>query len=380
MLTIGSLREILVPLPPPREQGRIVSKIGALRTRSQLAKEALDAIPQLLERFRQSVLAAAFRGDLTAEWRAKNPDVEPASELLKRIRAERRRRWEESELAKMKSKGKPPTDDRWKAKYEEPAPANMEKLSELPDGWTWASADELCEPGRPIIYGIIKAGPDFPGGVPYVRVTEVAAGVIHLNDLPRCDPVRAALFKRSILKAGDLLVSKDGTIGKVVLVPPELEGGNINQHVLRFAPHRLVDRQFLMRAVETPASQSWMKGEQKGIGLQGVNVEDFRRMPVPLAPLAEQPVVAQQIEQHWRRLKQLASSTMAARAGITELDSAILAKAFRGELVPQDPDDEPASALLARVAERAAPAPAPVGSPPPPPARRSKRGSAKPRA
>ena len=61
------------------------------------AKEALDAIPPLLDRLRQSILAAAFRGDLTADWRAENPDVEPASVLLERIRAERKVRWIEAE-------------------------------------------------------------------------------------------------------------------------------------------------------------------------------------------------------------------------------------------------------------------------------------------
>ncbi|QLH38561.1 MAG: hypothetical protein HWD60_05800 [Defluviicoccus sp.] len=67
-----------------------MAKIEAVLARSARAKEALDAIPALLDRYRQSVLAAAFRGDLTADWRAQHPDVEPASELLERIRRRRR--------------------------------------------------------------------------------------------------------------------------------------------------------------------------------------------------------------------------------------------------------------------------------------------------
>ena len=72
-----------------------------------------------------SILAAPFRGDLTADWRAENPAVEPASELLKRIRGERRKRWEEAQLAKLTANGKPPKDDRWKAKYVEPEPVDL---------------------------------------------------------------------------------------------------------------------------------------------------------------------------------------------------------------------------------------------------------------
>ena len=74
-----------VPLAPLNEQKRIVAKIEELSDRSQTAQKALETIPQLCDRFRQSVLAAAFRGDLTADWREKNPDVEPISSLLQTI-------------------------------------------------------------------------------------------------------------------------------------------------------------------------------------------------------------------------------------------------------------------------------------------------------
>src|SRR6185503_10682565 len=122
---------------------RIVTKLEALQARSRRAREALDAVPPLLEKLRQSILAAAFRGDLTKDWRSKHEDVEPASELLKRIRIERRKKWEEAELAKMKAKGKAPTDDKWKAKYKEPEPVDATGLPELPEGWCWASVDDV---------------------------------------------------------------------------------------------------------------------------------------------------------------------------------------------------------------------------------------------
>lgn len=80
-----TMEKLLLPLPPLNEQKRIVAKIEELNDRTQRAKEALETIPQLCDRFRQSVLAAAFRGDLTADWREQNPDVEPASVLLERI-------------------------------------------------------------------------------------------------------------------------------------------------------------------------------------------------------------------------------------------------------------------------------------------------------
>ncbi|PZV10994.1 MAG: hypothetical protein DCF20_20375 [Pseudanabaena sp.] len=78
----SNLSSIKLPIPPLNEQRRIVDKVEALMARSRKAKEALDAIPKLIEQFRQSVLAAAFRGDLTADWREQNPNIEPASVLL----------------------------------------------------------------------------------------------------------------------------------------------------------------------------------------------------------------------------------------------------------------------------------------------------------
>src|SRR5262245_51568360 len=140
----SSFAEISFPLPPLGEQRRIVAKIEALQERSQRAREALAEVGPLLEQFRQSVLAAAFRGDLTADWRAAHPDIEPASELLHRIRAERRRQWEQAELAKYEAQGqKPPRN--WQDKYEEPEMGYDSDLPELPAGWLWCQLGLLGE-------------------------------------------------------------------------------------------------------------------------------------------------------------------------------------------------------------------------------------------
>ena len=139
----GRSRTSRCAVAPLNEQRRIVAKLEALQARSRRAREALDAVPPLLEKLRQSILAAAFRGDLTKDWRAKHKDVEPASKLLERIRAERRKKWEEAELAKMKAKGKAPKGDEWKAKYKEPEPVDATGLPELPEGWCGVELGEV---------------------------------------------------------------------------------------------------------------------------------------------------------------------------------------------------------------------------------------------
>jgi type I restriction enzyme, S subunit len=106
-------------------------------------------------------------------WRAKNKNVEPASELLKRIRTERRKKWEQAELAKLNAKGKPPTDDKWKAKYKEPAPVDTTGLPELPKGWCWASVEELS---TKVVDGVHKKPAYVAAGVPFLTVKNLTAG------------------------------------------------------------------------------------------------------------------------------------------------------------------------------------------------------------
>jgi type I restriction enzyme S subunit len=342
----SQVEKFKLPLAPLNQQKRIVAKIEELRDCHQRAKQALEAIPELCDRFRQSVLAAAFRGDLTADWREENPDVEPASALLERIRRDRRHYWEETELSKLTVKGKIPKDDKWKAKYQPPQGVDTSVLPELPDNWCWASAEELTAPGRTILYGIIKPGPDTPDGVPYVRVNEMKNGTIDVTCLRKCHPDRAALFSRAILRAGDILISKDGTIGKVALVPPELEGGNITQHVLRFSPSEHISELFISRMIEAPFSQNWILSQLKGIGLLGINVEDFRKLPIPLPPLSEQIIIHELLSVYLEKISILKDCRDTADYQLNLINQSILAKAFRGELVEQDPNDEPASVLL----------------------------------
>ncbi len=104
----GDVRAYRVPIPPNAEQTRIVSAIESLQSRSSRARVLLSEVGPLVDQLRQSVLRNAFSGKLTADWRKQNPNAEPASELLTRIRTERKERWETEQLAKYEAKGKHP--------------------------------------------------------------------------------------------------------------------------------------------------------------------------------------------------------------------------------------------------------------------------------
>ncbi len=325
-----------VGLAPVNEQRRIVAKLDELRARSRKAREALDEVPALLDKLKQSVLAAAFRGDLTAEWRAAQPpgSVEPASVLLDRIRAERRKRWEQANPKK---------------KYVEPEPVDTDGLPELPEGWTWAPFEELTPSDAAIVYGIIQPGPHIPDGVPFVRPADIQGGKIDFEALPRTSPEIAQDYRRAALLPGDLVYSIVGTIGKWIIAGDELRGANITQSSVRLRPAAPLTAKFFAYALASPILTTQIGRMLFGNAVQRLNVDHVRKLAVPMPPTMEWAQIERKIASALAAVQRTAERVADARDQVNSLDQSLLAKAFRGELVPQDPNDEPAEQLLARI-------------------------------
>ena len=138
------LRTLQLPLPPRAEQTRIVEKLEELLSDLDAGVAELKAAQKKLARYHQSLLKAAVEGALTADWRTQNTPSETGAQLLERILQERRARWESKQLAKFKEQGKTPPKD-WQKKYPEPVQPDTRDLPELPQGWVWASVDQLTE-------------------------------------------------------------------------------------------------------------------------------------------------------------------------------------------------------------------------------------------
>lgn len=341
----GDLSEIELVVPPLAQQRAVMEVLMSIQARSRRAREALDAIPPLLEKLRQSILAAAFRGDLTKEWRAQNPDVEPASELLERIRVERRAKWEEAELAKMVAKGKPPKDDRWKAKYDEPKPVDASGLPELPEAWCWASVEQLAadEPRS------IQSGPfgssllhsEFTSeGILAIGIDNVKDGRFSMGAQHRISPQKFQELAKFAARPGDVLITVMATVGRCCSVPDNLEPAIITKHVYRVSPNRLVVApDYLMNAMRgSTALRGAMNDDVRGQTRPGINGEVIRALPVPVAPRREQEAVLASLGHLLRRAEGLGSARLHADQRLTELDQGILSKAFRGELVEHDGD------------------------------------------
>lgn len=323
-------------LAPINEQKRIVAKIEALQARSDAAKEALDAIPPLLEKFRQSVLAAAFRGDLTKKWREAHPQVEPASELLKRIRTERRRKWQEANPRKQ---------------YVEPEPVDTEGLPELPEGWLWFKLEDALPDLRS---GCASTAQKEPNDHKVLRSSAVRHGTIDFGDhsfLPDGHGETPA----NLLKDGDLLFTRlSGSLAYVgnCAVVRGLAGRAIwyPDRLIRAETVQSINKDYIQLAFETKSLRLALEQAAKSTaGHQRISLSDLRRFCLPLPALAEQAEVVRQCGVAFARADEMRTSLALGAAAFGKLNQSILAKAFRGELVPQDPNDEPASVLLERI-------------------------------
>lgn len=231
--------------------------------------------------------------------------------------------------------------------------------------------DQVTPEDAPIIYGILQPGPDVVNGVPYVRPTEIQNGIIRLEDLRRTTSTIAEQYKRATIRTGDLILTIVGTIGKVAVVPEALDGGNITQSSCRIRPHPdRVNGDFLKHWLQSPQAWSQYDGGRLGTAVPRLNLRDIRAFTIALPSLDIQHRVAIDLDAITARADRLKADAARARALINRLESAILAKAFRGDLVPQDPDDESASVLLNRIREAKA-----VGYAAAPKARRGRRAA-----
>lgn len=350
--------QIPASIAPQREQRRIVAEIEKQLTRVEAAVAALRRVQVNLKRYRAAVLKAAVEGRVVpteAELaRAEGRSYEPADQLLQRILAERRACWEADQLAKLRVSGKEPKDD-WRTKYKQPAQPDTRTLPALPKGWTIGSLEQLTSPVRVICYGILMPKDNIENGIPYVRVLDLKGDRIDVPGLRKTSPAIAAAYARASLTAGDLLLAIRGSYGRVAEVPPELEGGNITQDTARLDIAETLNHRYIAICLRSPIVQNYFKGVARGVAVRGVNIADVRSCPVPLPPVGEQQRIVAEVERRLSVVDELQIQVEINLKRAERLRQAILKRAFEGKLVPQEPDDEPASVLLERIrAEREA--------------------------
>ncbi len=332
------LRGQTIPLAPTAEQHRIVARIEELFTRLDAGVASLKRARANLKRYRAAVLKAACEGKLVPQ----DPNDEPASVLLERIRAERRARWEEE----LRVKGKDPR----KAKYEEPAPSDTEGLPELPQGWTWATIGQLVR----INYRdntIHMLRDDLPVTfVPMAAIDGTRGAIISPQERP-LSQVRKGFTSFS---EGDVLFAKITPCmenGKAAIARGLTNGlgfGSTEFHVLR--PEKWVLPEWIFYFIRQPSFREEAKANFAGTaGQLRVPSRFLENHPIPLPPLPEQHRIVAEIERRLSVVQELEATIEASLKRAERLRQAILRQAFEGKLVPQDPSDEPAAVLLERI-------------------------------
>jgi type I restriction enzyme S subunit len=344
-----------MPVPPANEQIHISDAIDELFSDLDAGVAALERVREKLKLYRASILKAAVEGAVTAEWRAQHPHTEPASELLQRILVERRRRWEEDQLARFKAKGQEPPQN-WMAKYKEPAAFDTTSLPPLPERWSWCSGDTLFNFITSGSRGWARYCAD--EGALFIRMGNLDHGLIRLDleETQRVKPPADSEGMRTRVEARDILISITADVGMIALVPDDIEEAYINQHVALARPVLPALGAFVAWYMASPSGgQLRLKDLQHGATKVGLGLDDIRNVAIPLPPLSEQEAIVEAIEDQLSVVDHLAADLNAKRKSAQTLRQAILRHAFAGHLVQQDPNDEPASELLKRiVAERAA--------------------------
>ena len=346
------IKEATVPLPPLNEQRRIVEKIEELFTKLDAGVRSLEQARAQLKSYRRSVLKSAVEGELSREWReAQEGELEPASELLDRILQERREKWELEEFAKMKAKGKVPKNDKWKKKYKEPAAPELSGLPYLPDlprEWSWVSVGQLT--------WSVKDGPHYSPtyveeGIPFVTGGNVRPNGVDFDRAKRITPeLHAELQRRCRPEKDDILYTKGGTTGIARVNTYDIEF-NVWVHVavLKLVDTNSVKPFYMQHALNSPLCYAQSQKYTHGVGNQDLGLTRMVKIGFPLPPTQEQKWIKDEIERCLSVVDKLEATVEENLKQAAGLRQSILKQAFSGELVPQDPDDEPARVLLARI-------------------------------
>ena len=282
--------ESQLPLAPLNEQRRIAAKLDTTLAAVDACRQRLDGVAAILKRFRQAVLSAATSGELTREWREENADAN---------------QWGSTTFGA--------------------------ECHYITVGFVGKMADQYVA-----------------HGVPFLRSLNVRPFRFDRENLAFISPVFHQSIIKSSLLPGDLAVVRTGAPGQCCVIPDELPEANCSDLVIaRPGPRLIAD--FGAIVINSSLGQGFVKSEQVGVAQAHFNVGSMKRAPLYLPSIAEQKEIVRRAQGLFTLANQLETRLNTARKLVDRLTPALLAKAFRGELVPQDPGDEPASVLLERI-------------------------------
>jgi type I restriction enzyme S subunit len=197
-----------------------------------------------------------------------------------------------------------------------------------PRGWPEKLLSEVVNEGTIVTYGIVQAGEEFPGGIPYIRTGDIVAGEIVEAGLRRTSPEIAEKFSRSRVETGDIVMSIRATVGTTALVPASLNGANLTQGTARIAVGEKNDRNFVLHHLRTIGTQRWIKRQVKGATFQEITLGRLRELPMIIPPRDLQDRFGLICE----RLNGSATASQSSSAKLENLFGSLQYRAFTGTL------------------------------------------------
>ncbi len=293
-IRLEDIHSLSIDIPPLNEQKRIADKLDRLLAKVDNCRERLDRIPLILSRFRSSILTQAFSGELTRIFQ------------------------------------------------------NSNKYSEE---WSYERAVDVCEKVQS--GGTPREGFIDNPGIPFLKVYNIVNQKVDFEYRPQfiLEKINSSSMSKSQAKPGDVLMNIVGPpLGKVAIVPNSYPEWNINQAITLFRPSSRITTGWLYYLLCSGINVSSIINETRGsAGQSNISLSQCRDFVFPVPSVQEQDEIVHQIEKLFNFADRLESRYQTARAQIDKLTPALLDKAFKGELVPQDPTDEPASVLLAKI-------------------------------
>ena len=355
---------MVVPLPPINEQRRIVEKIEALFEEIDRGVESLRTAKSALDLYRKSLLKSAFEGRLTAEWRTRNPDkLESPEALLARIRTEREARyqaaldeWEQAvaEWRKSGQQGRKPPKPKRPSDVIPEVLEELKALPRLPRDWTYTKLEHLGNLGR----GKSRHRPRndkrlFGGPYPFIQTGEVTGSDRFVTEY-RATYSEFGLAQSKLWPKGTLCITIAANIAETAFLA--FDACFPDSVVGFFAFEQIVTPKFVELFIKS--TRLSIEAGAPATAQKNINLNTLETLVTPLCGMAEQAEIVRILDARLEAADRLSKEIDAALARADALRQSILKKAFAGQLVPQDPTDEPASVLLARIGAERAKAPA----------------------
>ncbi len=337
----GIVRSWPIAVPPVAEQRRVVEALDEVLSEMDQGVSELLAAWRKLALYRQSLLKSAVEGTLTAEWRRDNPAQETGHELLARLLVQRHALWSATRRGRGTAN-----------QYVGAVQPQVDGLPVVPDGWAWASLDMLGDIASGIAKGS-KTKPDEPlREVPYLRVANVQRGRLDLGEVKHI-PATARDIAELALHPGDVLFNEGGDrdkLGRGWVWNGELPLCIHQNHVFRMRPFLAEVEPEFVSHYGNSFGQHWFEAAGKQTtNLASINLRILRAFPVPVPPAAEQRQIIRMLRDQLDAIGKQEEAINRALAMATAQRQNILRAAFSGQLVPQDPNDEPAGVLLERI-------------------------------